>query len=64
MIKYLNCNVAPQAYKSKPLTVEEIDEHTDSGRIWATILAIRLEAQQECRTAYERGFSGEPYRGY
>jgi len=31
------------AYGARPLTVDEIDAHPDSARIWATISHIRQE---------------------
>jgi hypothetical protein len=40
----------------EPYTPEEIDEHEHSGRIWATIMECRREAQELVRAAYDRGY--------
>lgn len=44
------------AYGAKPLTVEEIDAHPDRDRIWATIMALREEADMEVQRSYDEGF--------
>lgn len=35
--------VSPQAFAAKPYTAEEIDQHPDADRIWATILRMRMD---------------------
>lgn len=36
----------PGAFKAAPLTADEIDQHPDADRIWATIMKMREEASQ------------------
>lgn len=61
-VKYLEAKHPPQAFNYTPYTLEQINGHLDSYKIWATILAIKAECQQECRKAYDRGFR-DAYRG-
>lgn len=36
----------PGAFKSAPLTADEIDAHPDADRIWATIMQMREDASR------------------
>lgn len=45
----------PSAFRVDPLTVEEIDAHPDSARLWATIHALREEHENVVDEAYEQG---------
>jgi hypothetical protein len=45
----------PPAYRADPYTVDEIDAHPDSARIWATIIAMRFAHEQAKDEAYEQG---------
>jgi len=54
-MRLLDC--APKsAILRVPYTAEEIDSHEHSGRIWATIVECKREAQELVRAAYERGY--------
>lgn len=35
----------PAGYTAEPFTPVEIDQHPDSARIWATVLAMRQEVE-------------------
>lgn len=48
--------VPKSAILREPYTVEEIEDHEHSGRIWATIMECRREAQELVRAAYDRGY--------
>jgi len=37
----LRASPPPMTSNIQPYTIEEIDDHEDSNRIWATLLAIR-----------------------
>jgi hypothetical protein len=56
MTRYLEAVPSTKAYTTTPMTPEEIDVQPNADAIWATILAIRLEAQSAARDAYDRGF--------
>lgn len=56
-MKYLNRQPKPGHHKFQPYTVEQIDKHVDSERIWSTIQAIKLEAQEAVREAYHKGYA-------
>jgi hypothetical protein len=43
------------AYGARAFTVEEIDAHPDRDRIWATIMAMRGEAEDAKAEAYDAG---------
>lgn len=47
--------VPPHALTAQPLSVEEIDGHPDAIRIWATIHAIREEAEKIYEEAFDAG---------
>lgn len=55
---FLKCHPHPEYYeiKAKPYTIEEIDSMPDRGRMWATIMQIRMEAQEACNRARELGY--------
>jgi hypothetical protein len=46
---------------SQPYSLEELDEHPDSHRIWATIMAIKEEADEYVQRAYDSGYSDGLY---
>lgn len=46
----------PAALVAEPMTVAEIDAHPDCIRLWATILALRAEAQKMADEAEDRGY--------
>lgn len=55
-------NVTPpyQALVEEPMTVDEIDQHEDSGKIWATILKAKKEFWEDgYRAGYEDGGESE-----
>ena len=47
----------PPAYRADPYTVNEIDAHPDSARIWATIIAMRFAHEQANAREYDRGYA-------
>lgn len=55
---FLKCNPHPEYHKSfvKPYTIKDIDEMPNRGRMWATIMQIRMEAQEACNRARELGY--------
>lgn len=57
MTRYLKINPHVSSYKVDPYSPEEIDAQDNAGRIWATIMAIKMEAQQAVRDAYDRGYA-------
>jgi len=60
-MKYLNRRPKPEYLKHEPYSIEELDNHEDSFRIWATISAIKDEAQEAVRDAYDRGYADGVY---
>jgi len=60
-MRYLKRQPPPESLKLEPYTVDEIDEHEDSFRIWATVSAIKDEAQLAVRDAYDRGYADGVY---
>lgn len=48
----LNASPSAGAWRHDPMTVSDIDNHPDCDRIWATLRALRDEAD----AAYQRGF--------
>jgi len=56
MTRYLKIDPHTESYKCEPYAPEEIDDLPNKGRVWATILAIRLEAQEACNRARELGY--------
>lgn len=59
MAKLLDDRVSPPAvaYGAEPYSVAEIDAHPDAARIWATIRAVRAEAEELCDDAYNEGLA-------
>lgn len=45
------------ALAAEPFTLLEIDAHPDANRIWATILALRAEAEPLIASAYTDGMN-------
>ena len=60
-MKYLNRQPPPEAFRYTPYTLEEINGHLDIYKIWATIIAIKQEAQEAVREAYDRGYHDGVY---
>jgi len=56
-MKYLNRQPKPDYLKYEPYSIEEIDNHENSERIWSTLMAIRAEAQEQIRRAYDNGYA-------
>jgi hypothetical protein len=46
-----------RAYRGKPMSSVEIDEHFDANNIWATILECQRESQEAVRRAFDDGYS-------
>ena len=46
-----------RAYRGKPMSSVEIDEHSDANNIWATILECQRESQEAVRQAFDNGYS-------
>ena len=61
MTKYLKRQPPVSAFKSEPYSLEELDEHPNSNRIWATIMAIKEEADEYVQRAYDNGYSDGLY---
>lgn len=57
MTKYLSTKPHLSSYKTEPYSPEEIDAQDNADRIWSTIAAIRMEAQEAVRDAYDRGYA-------
>jgi hypothetical protein len=62
LMKYLNRKPPVQSLSYKPYTVDELDEHLDSYRLWATVSEIKREAQEAVRDAYDRGYTDGKFR--
>lgn len=56
MTKYLTSKPSTESHKANPYTIEEMDAHENSSRIWATVTAIKVEAQEAVRGAYDNGY--------
>ena len=54
--KYLSGVKSRLALKGQPYTVEEIDQHENASRIWATIAQCYREAQEEGRKLWGDGY--------
>lgn len=54
-MKLLNCVNEVEALKGKPYTAQEIDNHEDSKRIWATISKCKQEANELGREMWSKG---------
>lgn len=44
------------AYGAEPFTAAELDAHPDRDRIWATIRAMRADAEAAVEGVYDAGF--------
>lgn len=55
-MKILSMVNVPEALRGTPYTPEEINNHEDSKRIWATIAECKREAQEACRNAWSNGY--------
>ena len=55
-MKLLNRVNERLAIKGTPYTPEEIDEHENAGRIWATIAECKREAQETGRQLWDDGY--------
>lgn len=61
MTKYLKRQPPPMSLTSQPYSLEELDEHPNSNRIWATIMAIKEEADEYVQRAYDSGYADGLY---
>ena len=57
MTDYLKRSPKVTYLKVKPYTPEEIDALPNADRVWATIMAIREEAEVACNRARELGYA-------
>ena len=54
-MKLLSCVNEVEALKGRPYTKEEIDNHEDSNRIWATVSKCKQEANDLGREMWSKG---------
>lgn len=54
-------SVPPAALAVEPMSIDEIDRHPDSARIWATIKVLRDEAAREKELAWNEGYDACAY---
>ncbi len=46
----------PEALSARPYDVLEIDAHPDRARLWATIIALRAEAEALAAREHDEGY--------
>ncbi len=62
MITVLGRTPPSDYIKHQPYTLEEIDTHSDSKRLWATLVSIAQEYERLIDDSYDYGFKdGEVY---
>lgn len=53
---FLKCRPSGDYHKYAPYTIEEVDDLPNAGRVWATLMEVRREAQEACNRARELGY--------